>query len=383
MIQTHPDMERKTTAPVVFVRRGLFSNTNLSVERVLREGFPEHPVRVVDVWADGLARRPAWRALNWGATLLRYGGRMALRRDTPGDCFLRTILFSRLVRRWVHEELARGPRPVLTFQTSSMFGADLPGVPHVIYTDHTHLTNLYYPGFDRRRLFHRRWIAEERTWYHRAARILTMSDHVRRSLHEHYEVPPERTACVLAGSNTQVGPEADQPRPWAAGRILFLGVDWPRKGGPVLLEAFRRVRASQPEATLTIVGCSPPIAEPGVNVVGRVPLAEVGRHLAGSSMLCLPTLVEPFGIAFLEAAEYGLPAIGTDLGAIPQIIRDGETGRLVPPGEAAPLAAAMAELLADPTKAQAWGEAARRHVRAEFTWAAVGHRLRAELEGFL
>lgn len=366
--------------PLVFVRRGLFSNTNLSVARMLTDVFPEHPLRVLDVWDDGLARRPAWRALNWGATAVRYGGRMALRRAAPGDCFLRTILVGRLIRRWVRQTLAEGPAPVLTFQTSSLFGADVPGVPHVIYTDHTHLTNLYYPGFDRRKLFHRRWLEEERNWYHRADLVLTMSDHVRRSLHEHYAVSPERTGCILAGSNTVVGPQADQPRPWDAQRILFLGVDWKRKGGPQLLEAFQQVRRQFPKAKLIIVGCCPAVADDGVEVVGRVPLAEVGKHLAGTSIFCLPTLAEPFGIAFLEAAEYGLPAVGTDLGAVPQMIIDGQTGRLVAPGAVSPLVAALGELLADPGKAQQWGEAGRRHVRAEFTWAAVGHRLRREVD---
>jgi len=116
-----------------------------------------------------------------------------------------------------------------------------------------------------------------------------------------------------------------------AKNILFVGIDWKRKGGPVLLEAFRRVRHAHPEATLTIVGRSPEVTQPGVEVVGRLPLIEVARYYRSASIFCLPTLNEPFGLVLLEAFSYGLPIVATRIGAIPEIVEDGESGYLVGP----------------------------------------------------
>src|SRR4029453_4876182 len=77
---------------------------------------------------------------------------------------------------------------------------------------------------------------------------------------------------------------------------------------------------------------------------------------------------EAFGLSFLEAMSFGLPCIGSDIEAIPEIIGDGETGFLVPPGDPGALAAAMDRLLRDPKRARAMGEAGRARVVQRFGW---------------
>jgi glycosyltransferase involved in cell wall biosynthesis len=98
-------------------------------------------------------------------------------------------------------------------------------------------------------------------------------------------------------------------------------------------------------------------------------------------VFALPTLREPFGLAYLDAMACGVACVGTALEAVPEIVRDGETGLLVPPGDAGALAAALERLLGDPARARAMGACGRERVLARFRWDLVAERLeRALLE---
>jgi glycosyltransferase involved in cell wall biosynthesis len=216
----------------------------------------------------------------------------------------------------------------------------------------------------------------ERGAYHNARMIFTMSRNISRSLIDEYGCPSHKVRCVYAGSNvsSSTAEHIDNSR-FGAKNILFVGVDWERKGGPVLLEAFRSVRRAHPQARLTIVGCSPQISEPGVHVAGRVPLDEVARHYHHASVFCLPTLNEPFGLVFLEAASFGLPVVATRIGAIPEIVADGKSGYLVAPQDAVELAARLGELLGDPARAEQFGAYGREWMSQRYSWEETGHRL--------
>ena len=85
----------------------------------------------------------------------------------------------------------------------------------------------------------------------------------------------------------------------------------------------------------------------------------------------LPSLAEGFGLVLIEAMAAGVPVIATDVPGIRDVVRDGVTGLLVPPGDPAALAAAVARLSADPTLRHRLTTAARADVRDRFTWAAV------------
>ena len=73
------------------------------------------------------------------------------------------------------------------------------------YTDHTHLANLTYPGFDRKHLLSERWIECEKEIYQHATVNFTMSSNISASMIEDYNCDRERVACVYCGSNVQVG----------------------------------------------------------------------------------------------------------------------------------------------------------------------------------
>jgi len=221
------------------------------------------------------------------------------------------------------------------------------------------------------------WRAREAAVYRGASAIAVFSRNVAGSLVEDYGVPEARIAVVGGGAN--IFP-AEAPRLDDGRTVLFVGKDFTRKGGPVLLDAFVRLRRWLPKARLVIAGprAAPPLPE-NATWIGPVGLDELPALCAQASVFCLPTLREPYGLAYLDAMACGLPCVGTRVEAVPEIVADGETGTLVPPGDPVLLAEALCELLSDVPRARALGARGRARVAAGQRWEHVAERLEAAL----
>lgn len=175
------------------------------------------------------------------------------------------------------------------------------------------------------------------------------------------------------------------------GRIVFVGRLAAAKGVPVLLDAFRTVRASHPEATLTLVGDGPErpaiearIAALGlseaVEITGFLSQAEVAGRLARSDVFVLPSFAEGLPVVLMEAMASGLPVVATRIAGVAELVEDGISGLLVPPGDADSLAAGLSALLCDPGRRAAMGRHGRGRVEAAFDVRAEAARLRTLLE---
>ena len=115
-----------------------------------------------------------------------------------------------------------------------------------------------------------------------------------------------------------------------------------------------------------------------------LPRREVIQLLTHATVFACPSLYEPLGIVNLEAMACGTAVAGSDVGGIPEVVSDGETGLLVPPDDPAALAAALNSLLADPGRAAAMGRLGRERAIAHFSWPAIAAQtaaLYAELAG--
>jgi glycosyltransferase involved in cell wall biosynthesis len=226
-------------------------------------------------------------------------------------------------------------------------------------------------------------VGREREAYSHVSGILAFSEHARRSFVDELEVDPARTHTVFAGPNLVLdGTENRAAFDKAPPTILFVGVEFERKGGPQLLAAFREVRAQLPDAQLLIVGPRDlAVSEPGVTVVGHLrkdepaDRARLMECYARSSVFCLPTRYEPFGVALLEAMHHGLPCIATSGWAIPEIIEDGRTGYLVELDDTVQLADRLTRLLSRPDEAAAMGAAGMDRARRLFSWDSVARRM--------
>ncbi|PZW38686.1 glycosyltransferase involved in cell wall biosynthesis [Humitalea rosea] len=167
------------------------------------------------------------------------------------------------------------------------------------------------------------------------------------------------------------------PEARAPGRItcMFLANHTPNKGLPQLLEAFSRLR----QPYLLVVGgekrdgidydryasaCGP---DQRIIVTGRLSDAEVAALFRRSDLFVFPTLADTLPLVVLEAMAHGLPVLATRVGGIPFQV-DETCGVLVPPGDVAAIAEAVASLAADPARLAALGVNARARVLARFTW---------------
>ncbi|RMF01498.1 MAG: glycosyltransferase family 1 protein [Chloroflexi bacterium] len=347
---------------------------NQSMARQLQQTFPEYKVEVIDVARRIKQNRPLV-ALGLLAVLKTYGPRAFLKKSQLRRYFFRTPFIFRAIKLLAADYVKHG-NYAFSFQMQSIFDASTPGLPHFVYTDHTHLANLDYPHFDRREMFAGAWIKLEKTIYHNATANFTRSSNISRSVIEQYACPADRVRLVYAGSNVQIKNAALDNNGYRNKNILFVGIDWQRKGGPVLVQAFERVRRIHADAHLTIVGCSPAVNVPNCHVVGPVPLETVEHYYRRASVFCLPTKVEPFGIVFVEAQNYGLPVVAARVGAVPDMVIDGETGYTVAPGDAEALAERLIDLLNDPTLCRAFGRAGAQLTAARYNWQRVGQRMR-------
>jgi glycosyltransferase involved in cell wall biosynthesis len=170
--------------------------------------------------------------------------------------------------------------------------------------------------------------------------------------------------------------------------ILFLGRLVREKGVFTLLDAFARL--GHPTARLRIAGGGDGLdivrrraaGMARVELPGPVSRELVPDEMAACSIYCMPSLGEPFGLGALEAMACGRPVIGTAAGGLAHLVPP-DGGRLVTPGDAAELAAALDELLRGPAALAAMGLANRRRAAAEHGWDRIAARLEGHYESLI
>lgn len=261
-------------------------------------------------------------------------------------------------------------------------GLDPQKYRYVLHTDNTYMiSERHYPSWAPLRGQQREeWIRRERMVYQNAAFLFPRSEFLRRSMIEDYGCDPQRVIRVGGGSN--FGTASLTNKRYDSQIALFVGFDFERKGGMHLLQAWEQVHRQLPQAELWIVGPKRPSRQmPGVRWLGltkdRQLLAQLYQR---ATLFVMPSLFEPWGHVFFEAMGQGLACIGSTVCAMPEIIDDGVTGVLVPPGEPVPLASALIELLGDANRAEVMGKAAQQRVLQGSTWDDVVARMAPYIE---
>jgi phosphatidylinositol alpha-mannosyltransferase len=167
--------------------------------------------------------------------------------------------------------------------------------------------------------------------------------------------------------------------------VLFVGrFDEPRKGFPVLFDAWGDVRAERPDARLMVVGRGDP--EPfrkraadlewdNVHFVGGVDSELLPRYYRTANVFCAPsTGQESFGIVLVEAMSSGVPVVASDIGGYRQVLHHRQEGLLVPPQQPKALATALLHLLDNPELQQTMGRAGRLTAR-QYAWEGVSEQV--------
>ncbi len=212
---------------------------------------------------------------------------------------------------------------------------------------------------------------------------------------EAFGVPPERITVVGVGVDPETLTAARSAQPAAADdrrpRILYLAHLTSRKGLDTVIEALPTIWSRHPTIEVVVAGKTTDDTQRLRQAAFRasqghalrwlpdISEGEKADLLASSSVVIYPSRFESFGIVFLEAWTFAVPVVGCRAGAVPDVVEDGVTGLLIPPGDALSLADSLSRLLENPEEARRLGAEGQRRVRERHTWTAVALRAREAL----
>ncbi|MEN8143996.1 MAG: glycosyltransferase family 4 protein [Gemmatimonadota bacterium] len=232
------------------------------------------------------------------------------------------------------------------------------------------------------------WLHSLLVWSIRTADAVTA---ISRSTASQVEALGERSVRVVpygsALADDGSGPEREALTSEEPIRLLFVGRLVQRKGVEVLVRALKALRREMP-AQLTIVGegewrpaIEAVIAEcqlsEHVTLTGRVPSEQLRSQYEAADVFVLPAVLdamgdtEGLGVVLMEALGFERPVIASEVGGIVDIVRHGETGWLVPPGDAEALAKRILQVAADPAASRSVARRGRQWIREEFSWSSV------------
>ena len=212
-----------------------------------------------------------------------------------------------------------------------------------------------------------------------AKRLVAWSEWAKSSLVADYGVSPDKVSVIPPGIDTSLWEcPVRGKRPGEPVHVLFVGGDFPRKGGDTLLAAFQSLPAGL-NAHLHVVTQTPDIAEGMANITVHRGLtansAPLRRLFAEADLFAFPTRGDCLPLAVMEAMAAGLPIITTHVGALAEAVIDGETGLVVPPDNPEALCDALASLIGDAARRTRMGCRARGTALTRFDAATNYRRL--------
>ena len=328
---------------------------------------------------EGLKRR-AYRA--FGKTYHPYRNSRVARR------YAREVA-RRLTASSASVVLSPGAVPIAYLDTN---------LPAVVWSDATFAGLVgYYPGYGRlARETLEDGYAMEAALFERAAAAIFASEWAAGSALQTYDLDPSLVHVIPYGSNLDGPTGLDaaraiiRARPQGECRLLFVGVDWRRKGGEEALKIAQRLNDRGLTTTLTIVGCSPDPPRPlprFVRVEGFVSKASgagsarLRALFVRSHLLLLPTVADAFAIVLAEASSHAVPSLATDTGGIPTVVRSGRNGELFPLGDVEGYCTCVERLFNRyEDEYVAYAEASFDEARTRLNWAVSGAAARSVLE---
>lgn len=320
----------------------------------------------------------------------------------PAGTPVRRGFLKRLRLRWLHglavARLLRKRTDIVHFQWLVDRRQDLAfigwlkraGIPSV-YTAHDVEPHLTASAKDR---------AELQRIYESVSKVVVHTENNKRELLSLFAVEPGKVAVIPHGSYDFLCAQGSVTREAAREKlglsrerpvILFFGLIKRYKGLEHLVEAFEQVRLEVKDAFLLIVGdifAGDPEAHgyyrgivDGLRgredvrcVAEYVPVEDVGTYFAAADVVALPYVRTYHSGVLLAAYAAGRPVVVTNTGGLPEVVEQGRSGLVVPPGDAKALAAALASILGDPARRRAMGDRARELAMTAYGWSAVASR---------
>lgn len=223
----------------------------------------------------------------------------------------------------------------------------------------------------------------------RADKLIAVSNYTARSVIEEYGIQPTKISVIPNAVDINIfNPDIDgtefrkKLNIGSEKVILFVGrLDF-QKGIEYLISAFSKIILDFPEVKLIVVGDGPlknhvraVISKYNLSgsifLLGRVDVKDLPDIYAACDLFVVPSLMEGFGIVYLEAMACGKACIGTNIGGVEDVIADGRTGLLVPPADPKSIYLAIKSLLSDEDTLMRFGKEGRKRVLENFTWEKV------------
>ena len=259
-------------------------------------------------------------------------------------------------------------------------------IPIVYMTDATfQQLQGYYESFSNLSVANiREGIHLDKKAFQKAAHCMLASDWCRDAALQDYGIAAEKISVVPCGANLDQVPPAMYAAtdPNKTCQLLFLGVEWSRKGGDLALETFRLLKQKGIPVSMHIIGSVPPVPVDPTEGITVIPFLDKNKPedfqelesvFRQTDFLLLPTRAECAGIVFCEAAAYGIPSISTDTGGVRSYVREGLNGYLLPVSAgASEYTRVIAALWEDATRLQELKKSSRILFEKELNWDAWG-----------
>jgi glycosyltransferase involved in cell wall biosynthesis len=364
---------------VVVISTGSFSGIRDAIARSLGNSGCE----VISVGATlrPLRLRPIYRALMYASAFCTYGRRF---REYVNHTAIAEWVRSRASEKLIEQH--RGIDAVIGLPTigRGFVTRKRTGVRYALLTDHVNLLSKKLPDLGvpfMERGASSSWNDVERRALAAQDCVLVLGAYVKDCIVHDYGIPAEQVTVIGAGPVLDVDARRDGiEKDYAGQNVLFVGLDAQRKGLSTLEAAFERVSARFPRATLHIVGVEGK-STASTRYHGVVRGAPLKSLFYSAQVFALPSLREPFGLVFLEAMYAKNVCIGTTLGAMPEIIRDNETGFVVAPGDASSLADRIIWLFEHPQEMKRMAEAGYARASRHYNWASTTEKILKALFG--
>jgi len=275
--------------------------------------------------------------------------------------------------------------------------------PIVIWTDTTIASAIdFYPRYFRDSICAesiRDILEVERSLLERCRLAIFSSEWGARNAMDFYGLDPARVKVVPFGANlrcTRTFEDIEKlvdSRPRNKCKLLFIGVEWLRKGGDIVLEVVSELNKAGLPTELTVVGCDPIVDGPirdFVRLLGYISNAnEEGANrlnalLAESHFLIMPSRAETYGHVYCEASSFGVPSLASDVGGIPTAVRNNVNGRTFPRNASAKeYCEYITSLFCDYAKYTELAQSSFHEYEARLNWDVAGKTVRNLLEKML
>jgi glycosyltransferase involved in cell wall biosynthesis len=267
-------------------------------------------------------------------------------------------------------------------------------IPIIYMTDATFFQlQGYYPFFSEIAAYNiNQGITMDKVVFEKAAHCIVASEWTKHSAINDYHVDANKITVAPLGANLDHIPALNEIKKEKNRicKLLFIGVEWERKGGQIALDTFYALKQKDVPVQFTIIGCVPPVAISDSDVT-IIPFIDKHKEEArlydiirNSDFLLLPTRAECAGVVFCEASAFGVPSITTDTGGVSTYVQDGINGFTLPLSAAASeYAAKIQELFTDDGVYKQLSISSRKKHEADLNWDSWGRSFNTIAEKIL